>query len=141
MGSRVKLDQESLGLSLLVERISKVQVKDCFKDDNNETIYVIVNKGELGKAIGKGGENIHRIQQELGKRVKMVEFKDDVTEFIRGFAYPLKLKEVVQEGNMVIVRDDDRKTKSLLIGRDAKNLKLLNRAVKRFFSVEEVKVI
>jgi N utilization substance protein A len=141
MASRVKLDQESLGLSLLVERIAKVQVKDCFKDDNNEMIYVIVNQGELGKAIGKGGENIHRIQQELGKRVKMIEYKDNVSDFVRGFAYPLQVKEVVQEGNVVIIKDDDRKTKSLLIGRDAKNLKLLNRAVKRFFNVEEVKVV
>jgi len=141
MAVRLKLDQDSLALSGILERMAKVRVKDSFKDDTNETIYFVVETGELGKAIGKGGCNIHALQQDLGKRVRMVEYRPTVTEFIRGFIYPSDVAEIVQEGQTIVIKDENRKTKSLLIGRDGKNLKILNRAVKRFFNVDEVKII
>jgi N utilization substance protein A len=138
---RLKLDADMLGLSSIVERISHVQVKDCFKDEEGETIYFVVGPGEIGKAIGKNGENIRRIQQELGKKVRMVGFAEEVEQFIRNFIHPLNVKEIVPVGSILEIRDDNRKTKSLLIGRDGRNIKLLNRAVKRFFNVDEVKVV
>ena len=138
---RLKLDSDALGLSSIVDRISRVQVKDCFKDEDGETIYFVVGAGEIGKAIGKNGENIRKIQQELGKRVRLVEFAEEIASFIKNFIYPAQVREIVQMGSLVEVRDDNRKTKSLLIGRDGRNLRLLNRAVKRFFNVDEVKVV
>jgi len=138
---RLKLDQDTLGLSSILERVARVRVKDCFKDDTNEVVYFVVETGELGKAIGKGGANIKQLQQELGKRIRMVEYHPDVVDFIKGFIHPSEVAEVVQEGNVVVLKDENRKTKSLLIGRDGKNLRLLNRAVKRFFNVDEVKII
>ena len=138
---RIKLDQNALALSSMLERIAGVQVKDSFMDEEEETIYFIVNSGELGKAIGKGGMNIKRLSEELGKRIRITEYRDNVMEFIRGFIYPATVAEVVQEGNDILIKDESRKTKSLLIGRGGKNIKLLNRAVKRFFSINEVKVV
>jgi N utilization substance protein A len=138
---RIKLDQDALALSSMLERIAGVQVKDSFMDEEGETIYFIVASGELGKAIGKGGMNIKRLSEELGKRIRITEYRDNVMEFIRGFIYPATVAEVVQEGNDILIKDESRKTKSLLIGRGGKNIKLLNRAVKRFFSINEVKVV
>jgi len=141
MAVRLKLDQDTLGLSSIVERISRVRVKDCFKDEGNETVYFVVETGELGKALGKGGSNIHAIQQELGKRVRLVEYHPNVTDFIRSLIYPAEVAKIEQEGNVILIKDENRKTKSLLIGRDGRNLKLLNRAVKRFFNIEDVRVV
>ncbi|MBI4980499.1 NusA-like transcription termination signal-binding factor [Candidatus Woesearchaeota archaeon] len=138
---RLKLDQNALALSSRLERIAGVQVKDSFMDEEEETIYFIVAPGELGKAIGKGGMNIKRLSEELGKRIRITEYRDNVLEFVRGFIYPAAVAEVVQEGSDILIRDESRKTKSLLIGRGGKNIKLLNRAVKRFFSINEVKVL
>ncbi len=95
----------------------------------------------MGKAIGKGGMNIKRLSEELGKRIRITEYRDNVLEFVRGFIYPENVAEVMQEGNDILIKDESRKTKSLLIGRGGKNIKLLNRAVKRFFSINEVKVV
>lgn len=125
----------------MLERIAGVQVKDSFMDEEEETIYFIVAPGELGKAIGKGGMNIKRLSEELGKRIRITEYRDNVLEFVRGFIYPENVAEVMQEGNDILIKDESRKTKSLLIGRGGKNIKLLNRAVKRFFSINEVKVV
>ena len=71
---RVKLDQETVGLSLVMENVSGARVKDCFQDD--DTIYFIVAQGEIGKAIGKSGMNIKRVQDELHKKIKVVEFRE-----------------------------------------------------------------
>ena len=95
----------------------------------------------MGKAIGKGGANIKKIQTELGKKIRIIEFRDNMIDFVKNVIYPLKVAEVVEEENIVYIKDPNKKTKSLLIGRDGKNLKLINRAVKRFFSVDDVKVI
>jgi len=136
---RLKLDPETLELSPLLERVTGVKVKDCFKGDN-EIIYFIVDAGQLGKAIGRDAINIKRIQQELGKKVRIIEYRDNVIDFIKNVIYPFKVEEIIEENGEIIIKDKNRKTKSLLIGRDSKNLKLINRAVKRFFNIKEVKV-
>ena len=126
------------GYSSLMEKVSRVRAKDCFKD--GETIYFIVHPRMNGKALGKSGVNIKRIQTELDKKIKIIEFSPVVEEFVRKAIYPLKVEEVVKEENVVFLKDGNKKTKSLLIGRDGRNLQAINRAVKRFFDVE-VKVV
>jgi len=125
-------------LSSLLENRTHARIKDVFRDE--EIIYVIVAPGEMGKILGKGGETIKRLQQQLGKRIKAVEFNDAVEMFVKNIIFPLKVEEIIQEGLVVLIKDSQKKTKSLLIGRNGRNLKLINRAVKRFFNVE-VKVI
>jgi len=137
---RLKLDQDVLGLSSLMERMTGARVKDCFKDESTQTIYFIVAPGELGKAVGKGGANVHRLQNELGKRIKIVEYREEISQFIKNIIYPLTVAEVVEEENQILLKDSNKKTKSLLIGREGRNLILLNRAVQRFFN-KEVKIV
>ena len=135
--NRVKLDSEVLGLSSLMERMTGTHVKDCFRGE--DSIYFIVSPGELGKAIGKGGVTVKRVQEEFGKKIRVIEYNEDLTAFVRNVIYPLAVEEVVVDEKAVILKDNSKKTKSLLIGRGGKNLELINRAVKRFFS-KEVKV-
>lgn len=136
---KVKLDQEMFGLSSLMERITGTRVKDCFKDDEG-SIYFVVAKGFLGKAVGKGGVNIKKVEKNLGRKVRVIEFSDDSADFIRNIIYPIKVDEICEEEDYVVIKDSNRKTKSALIGRGGKKLQLINRAVKRFFS-KEVKVV
>lgn len=127
-----------LGLSSIIENRTQARIKDIFKDE--ETIYVIVAPGEMGKILGKGGESIKRLQQQFNRRIKAIEYNDSVLIFVRNIIYPITVEEIVQEGLIVYIKDPQKKTKSLLIGRNGRNLKLINRAVRRFFDVE-VKVV
>lgn len=136
--NRLKLDQGDLALSSLMERITHARVKDCFKD--TEVIYFVVAPGEMGKAVGKNGSNIRKVQEELGKRIKVIEFKDNAVDFLRSIIYPLMVESVTEEAGLLLIKDSNKKTKSLLIGRESRNLLLINRAVKRFYNVE-VKVV
>ena len=136
---RLKLDQDLLGLSVMMERFAAVHVKDCFKEE--DIVYFIVSPGELGKAIGKGGQTIKRVEQELGKKIRVFEFSENITDFIRNIIYPLQIEEIMVESNHILLKDSHKKTKGLLIGRSGKGLVILNRAVKRFFPDREVRVI
>jgi transcription termination/antitermination protein NusA len=133
---RLKLDADILGLGNVMERITRARVKDCFKDE--DTVYFIVGAGELGKAVGKGGSNIKKVQQELGKKIKVIEYRNSLAGFVKNVIFPLKVEEIVEEEGKVKIKERNKKTKSLLIGREGKNLKLINRAVKRFFNINEV---
>lgn len=134
----MKLDQSTLDLSLVLERLFKVPLKDCFATD--DAIYCIVAPHLVGKAVGKGGVNIKQAQEKTGKRVRVIGFQESVEEFIRQFIQPLTVEEIIVDEERVVIKDSQRKTKSLLIGRDGRNLQVINRAVKRFFPVNEVVV-
>lgn len=136
--TRLKLDQELLGISSVIEKLTGVYVKDCFRED--DTIYIVVNPGQLGKAVGKGGVVIKRVQFQLRKNVRVMEFHDSAVEFVRNVIYPLAVEEIVEQEGQIIIRDSSRKVKSQLIGRDGKNLAVVKRAVQRFFPGKEVKV-
>ncbi|MBI2582534.1 NusA-like transcription termination signal-binding factor [Candidatus Woesearchaeota archaeon] len=128
-----------MGLSLLMERVTRAKVKDCFTDEEGN-IFFVVAAGEAGKAIGKGASNIKRLQQELQRKIRVIEYSDDVVGFVKNIIYPLRVQSIKEESEAVIINETNKKAKSLLIGRQGKNLKLINRAVKRFFNLE-VKVI
>ena len=128
-----------MGLSLLMEKITKAKVKDCFTDEEG-IIYFVVAPGELGKAIGKGASNIKRLQQELQRKIRIIEFSDNVAEFVKNIIYPLRIESITEEQETVVIKETNKKAKSLLIGRQGKNLKLINRAVKRFFP-HQIKVV
>ncbi|MEK6951173.1 MAG: NusA-like transcription termination signal-binding factor [Nanoarchaeota archaeon] len=135
---RVKLDQDVVGLTALLEQRSGARVKDCFKEQ--ETIYFVVATGEAGKAIGRNGVHVQQLQQQLQKKIKVIEYHDSPAEFVRNLIAPLRVEEVREEGELLLLQDHNKKTKGLLIGREGKNLRILNRAVQRFFP-KEVKVI
>lgn len=135
---RLILDQDAFALSSIMERITGAHVKDCFKDE--DTIYFVVGIGELGRAIGKSGVNIRRVQNELGKRIKIIEYRETAVDFVKKVIYPANVEEIIEESEEIIIKDSSKKTKSILIGRGGKNLKMINRAVSRFFS-KEVKVV
>ena len=61
-----------MGLSSLMERVTKAKVKDCFTDEE-ENLFFVVAPGELGKAIGKGGANIRKMQDELQRKIRVIE--------------------------------------------------------------------
>ncbi len=128
-----------MGLSSLMERITKAKVKDCFTDEEG-SIFFVVAPGEIGKAIGKGASNIKRLQQELQRKIRIIEYNDNVVEFVKNIIYPLHVQSITEEQNVIIIKETNKKAKSLLIGRQGRNLKLIDRAVKRFFQ-HEIKVI
>ena len=112
-------------------------VKDCIAGDN---LTFIVEENEMGKAIGKGGANIKRLESALKKRIKVVEFNGDVLQFVRNFVYPAEVAEIKNDGGIVTINGKDSNTRAMLIGRERKNINHLSGIVRRHFDIKEIKV-
>lgn len=117
----------------LFESLTGAKLKDCVA---NDVIMFIVRENEMGKAIGKKGVNIRRIEGLLKKKIKLVEFNENVLQFIENLIKPIKAKEITNEDDVINIYADDTKTKGMLIGRDRNKINSINEIVKRYFKVE-----
>ncbi len=122
----------------LFETLTQSKLKDCIVNDK---VIFIVEVNQIGKAIGKAGINVKKIENILNKKIKITEFSPDVLQFIQNFIYPLKPREIKEEDKIITITGPDTKTRGLLIGRDAKNLNNLKSIVKRYFDIEDIKVV
>ncbi len=136
--SAKKYDTRLLNLISFFERATHAEVKDCI--ENDERLIFIVMPLNLRKALGKDGNNIRRLNQEMHKKIKVVEYSDNIKEFIRSLIMPLKVDDITQEGKVITLKSNDRRTKGLLIGRNAHNLRQYEDIVKRYFDIDEIKV-
>lgn len=135
---KIKYDINTIKYISLFESITRAKLKDCIA---NERIIFIAHENEIGKAIGKNGSNIRKIENILKKKIKVVEFNSDVLQFIRNMTYPLQIKDIKNGEGVITITGPDTKTKALLIGRDSKNLKNLKNIVKRYFPIKDIKVV
>lgn len=135
--TKIKYDSEIMKLMTLFESMTGAKLKDCIL---NERLLFIVEENEIGKAIGKKGSNIKRLETMLNKRIKVVEFSSDVLQFIKNMLYPLQTSGIENKDDVIEIRSDT-KTKSLIIGRNQQNLKNLISIVKRFFDIQEIRVV
>ena len=108
---RVKIDQEILGLSSLMQKITRAKVVDCFHDP--ELIYFVVAQGEMGKALGKGAVNVKRLSQEIGKKVRIVEFSSQAEKFVKNLIYPLQVEKIIIGEGIIEIQDSNKKTKRI----------------------------
>lgn len=123
----------------MFERVTRSNLKDCF--ESNELLIFIVQPGQIGKAIGKSASNIKKLEQMFNRKIKIVEFNPQKIQFIKNIIYPLKIKEIEDIEGIVTLTSGDSKTRGILIGRNAQNLRGTESIVKRFFEIQEIKVV
>ncbi|MBW2987325.1 NusA-like transcription termination signal-binding factor [Candidatus Woesearchaeota archaeon] len=120
------------------EKVTKSKLKDFFEMD--DLLIFVVQPAQLWKAVGKKGANVKRLREKFKKNIKIVEYNSDLKTFIQNMIYPLKAKSIAEDDGIIIIETDDRKTKALLIGRNAQALRGLEKAVKRYFKLDEIKI-
>ena len=116
----------------MFENLTGAGVLDFYEEEN---LIFIVKEGDLRQALGRKNENLRRLESMLKKKIRIIEFNKNPEVFLRNFTYPLSLKSINVEKNIATVYSD-MKTKGLLIGRDHKNLQLINEVFKRYFDME-----
>ncbi len=138
--SRITYNADLLKIMSLFENVTRARLKDTFVD-NNEILTFVVLENEIGKAIGKKAVNVRKLEFMLKRKIKIVEFNPEVTEFVKNLTYPLEGVEVEIEDDRVLMKGQDPRTKGLLIGRNSQNLRNLENIVKKYFPIKDVKVV
>jgi len=122
----------------LLEQLSGVAPKDLINEPERATF--IVPEGSIARCIGKGGVVVKKLENLLKKKVKYVEYSDQLIQFVKNVVAPLELANVEEENGVVTMHARDHQTRGLLIGRSASNLRFFETVVKRYFPINELKV-
>lgn len=136
--NKIKFDSVLIKLMTLFESTTGAKVKDCIA---NEKLVFIIEENEMGKAIGKNGANIKRMENMLKKKIKLVEFSNDLVQFVKNAIHPIEPAEITGEDGIITIRGKDTSSKAMLIGREKQNINHLMEIVKRYFDVKEIRVV
>jgi len=133
----VKLGTEEIRYIGLFESLTGATVMDCIVEDEGRVVYV-VKEGEVGLAVGKGGANIQRVRELIGKSVEVIEYSDNPASFVKNILRPAQVRSAhvsQRKGNKsVVMLDIPKKDRGLAIGKEGKNIlraKYLMKRVKR----------
>jgi NusA-like KH domain protein len=136
----VVIDNDLLQTIALVEKITHARVDRCIPRDDK--LIFVVGRGDARKIVGPNGATLKKLEQQLSKRLKVIEKTDDKMSFIRNAMLPLKIVDMKEEDGIVTVVGPDEKTKGLMIGAKAQNLRFTEKVVQMYFpDVREIKVV
>ncbi|MBD3361859.1 NusA-like transcription termination signal-binding factor [Candidatus Woesearchaeota archaeon] len=138
MMSRIVYDADSMKIVSSFEFITQSKFKDLIVNDG--LLLFIVKPGEIGKAVGPKGANVRKLERMFKKKIKIVEFAEEPVNFIKNLIYPLQVTDVVEEEGIFTITPVDSKTRSVLIGKNACNLRFTESVVKRYFPIKELRV-
>lgn len=133
----IKYTSKEMETITLFEEMTGATVKDCIIND--ESITLLVEKGDIGLAIGKKGSMINKVKKRLGKEIHVYEYSDDLEEFISNLFYPVEPQEINQEKDTVHVEVNPQERKRA-IGRKGKKIKKVKNLVKRHYDIGNIKI-
>jgi N utilization substance protein A len=111
----MKLGMDEIQYIRLFESITSAPVKDCVVGEDE--IIIVVDEGDMGLAIGRGGEKIEKIRRKVGKNVSVIEYSKDPEKFVRNLFAPVKLEEVRIDNGMAIVKVSNNSDGRRVVGR------------------------
>ena len=141
----IKLTSDQLGLMSIFQNMSGATVRDCIVDDKLGRLIFIINRGQMGLAIGKKGATIQNIERVVKKPVEVVEWSDDPAEMIRNSLDPRFVGEVRisdrldgTKGASVVV---DPRKKGAVLGRGGRNAEKARLIAKKYFGIANLQII
>lgn len=134
----IKYDTQLIQTRVLFERITGAEAKDCFQ--HSDRLLVVVQEGQMGKALGKNKANIRRLEQLLKRKIKIVEYNPEIMAFVQNLLAPLRADKIEEADGVVTLHVNDSQTKGYIIGARAQNLRRLEETVRQYFPIKEIKV-
>jgi N utilization substance protein A len=133
-------DTEMIRTLNMFESLTDVEARDCMMKEDEA--YFIVPEGKAGMAIGKGGKVVKKVQNQLGKNVKIFEYKDNLGAFVNNLV-PVDIRsldiEDDEDGKRVEIKVSND-NKGRLVGKDGENIDSIREILARTHNVDEVTV-
>ena len=143
--TEIKLTSDELRLISLFSSVTSATARDCILDEKMDRVIFVVNKGQMGLAIGKGGATIKQLQEVIARKVELVEFSDNAVDFIRNMlnaemVSEVRINERMDGSQQAIVTVDARK-KGAVVGREGRNAEKARLLAKRYFNITSVLIV
>jgi N utilization substance protein A len=136
-----RIGLEELRYISLLQDLTGAMVYRALEDDNDNRIIYLVDKNDVGKAIGKDGRNVKMLSKMLNKNVEIVEYANEIDNMVRNLltgVTVLKVEVTERDGLKTVyvkVKDDE---KGKAIGKDGRNVRRARLVLNRLFNVDKV---
>ncbi|NOJ28847.1 MAG: NusA-like transcription termination signal-binding factor [Nitrososphaeraceae archaeon] len=145
MTEKIKLTSDELRLISLFQSITTATARDCILDEKMDRVIFVVNKGQMGLAIGKGGTTIKQLQSVVSRKVELVEYSENVSDFLRNIlnlenVNEIKINKKVDGTTQAVIVVDPKK-KGIVVGKDGRNAEKARLLAKRYFHISNVLII
>jgi len=140
--SKITLSNETVQYISMATKYSGAAIKDCVVEDDR--IIFVVEKGQLGVAIGIKAKHLEKLRSLFKKNVKFVEFDEDKKRFIQNLCKPYKVNNIEIEGNedaSTVKIEVKSQEKSKLIGKGGRNINMIRKLAQRHHSIKDVQVL
>jgi len=139
--SEIIFSNETVQYINLASKYLKANIIDCLVEEDR--IIFVIEKGQIGLAIGPKAKNLEKLRSLFKKNVKFVEFDEDKERFIHNLCKPYKLNNVTIEGdgNSDLVRIEiNSRDKSKLIGKGGRNINMIRKLAQRHHPIKDVQI-
>lgn len=138
----IRLSDEARQLVALFEEETDAVVRDCVVDEEYDRVIILVKAGQMGQAIGRDGEHVTRVEEQIGREVKLVKDADTAADFVANALAPAAVY------NVTISENDDRMAyvevpradRGAAIGKDGKNIDAARTLAKRHHDIDGIEL-
>ena len=135
----IKLDAETLRVFAMFERMTGAELKD-FQEEEDRVVFVVV-EGQIGRAVGKGAQNLKRLRETLNKEIVLYGYAADREQFLRNVFHRFTVENVEWEdrnGDIIAHVKLPQEEKGKAIGKGGRNIQLARALMKRHHNVADV---
>lgn len=138
----VRLSDEARRYIVAFDEVTGATATDCLIDEEGDRLVFVVAAGEMGAAIGPGGETVERLEAEVGREVRLVEDAEDAEDFVANALTPAAVYNVTisENDDTIAYAEVDEADKGVAIGTDGKNIALARRLAERHFGIDDVQL-
>jgi len=138
----IRLSDEARQLAALFEGETEAAVRDCVVDEEHGRVLLLIKPGEMAKAIGPAGEHVSRVEERIGKPIKLVEDAETAEAFVANALAPAAVYNVTisENSDRVAYVEVDDADRGAAIGDGGKNIDAARLLAKRHFEVDDVEL-
>src|SRR3989304_5010942 len=137
----IVFDEQTIKYGALFQDTTRSTVVDCV--DAGDKLIFVVKEGEIGKAIGKKGENISKLKRLMNKDIHVVEYSDQPDKFVANVFrnYDVKNVQIEQRGDIAHATVTvDSSNKDRAVGQEGRNLRMSRDLIARHHAIQSVSV-
>jgi N utilization substance protein A len=139
----ITLSDEARRYIALFEDVTDVAARDCIVDEEYDRVVFLVPPGQMGQAIGPGGQRVERLEDRIGRTVELVEDADTPEAFVANTLAPAAVYNVtISEGDTTVAYVEvDRDDMGVAIGDEGRTIDRARTLAKRHHDIDELELV
>lgn len=137
---RVTLSDEARQYIGRFDELTGISPRDCLVEDDRVTF--VVPAGEMREAIGPGGRTVGRVEDALGRQVRLVEYAETPDAFVANALAPAAVRAVTisEQNDRVAYVEVEPADRGVAIGKDGRNIETARVLASRHHDVDDVEL-